>query len=391
LKTLSQTKLTRAPGSQFEYSNYAMMLLTSMIAKRADADFETLMRDRLFKPTGMKNSYINQKPDGVNAAKGHTPNHETTSAWTFKTNAAGVGGVRATLDDMVNYVQAQLGETQSSISPALKLTQQEIKTEANQKIGMNWLMAPLDSHFIHVHEGGTGGFSSYAAFDLQTRRGVVILSDTTFNSLGSLGSLGHHLIDSRLPLGKARKVVTPDARLLDAIVGQYDAVPGMKMDITRQANRLFVQATGQEKFEMGYDSEGDFFPLKFDAVLRTNKRADGSYGLMFLQGGGAIPLKKIEAKPAEDRNVEAISKQDLAAYEGLYGLAPGFDLKVFVENEKLMAQATGQGAFEVTQKAKDQFIADAYGIEIQFQRDTSGKVNSLNLLQAGHTTNGKKK
>jgi serine-type D-Ala-D-Ala carboxypeptidase/endopeptidase len=390
LRTLSQAKLKRAPGSEFEYSNYAMMLLTSMIAKRAGSDFETLLQTRLFAPTGMKNSYVNLKPKAIDAVQGHTPNTKTTPAWTLKTNAAGVGGVRATLDDMVSYVQAQLGMRESTISPALKLTQQIVTTEANNKMGMNWMTVPLDNHFVHTHGGATGGFSAHVAFDLDTRRGVVILSDTALGSVGGLSSLANHLQDSRLPLGKARFAMTPDAALLDALAGQYDVQPGMKMTVSHQENKLFIQATGQAKVEMGYDSEGDFFPLETDAIIRPKKRADGGYSVLLLQGGSAIPLKRVEAKPAASAAVEKLKPDQLQAYVGTYGLMPGFDLKVFVEGSKLMAQATGQGAFEIEAKAKDQFAADAFGIEIQFERDGSA-VKKLALLQGGQTLRGDKK
>ncbi len=391
LKTLSQAKLKRAPGSEFEYSNFAMMLLTSMIANRAGADFETLLQTRLFAPAGMKNSYVNLKPTSASIVQGHTPNTQTTPAWTFKTNTAGVGGVRSTLDDMVRYVQAQLGVSTSIISPALKLTQQVVKTEANQRMGMNWKLIPLDSHFFHAHEGGTGGFSSFTAFDLETQRGVVILSDTALNSVGGLSSLGNHLIDSRLKLGKARMVKAPDAALVAALVGEYEVMPGIKMIISNHGNRLFMQATDQAKVEMGYDSEGDFYPLNFDAILRPGKRAGGGYALLLLQGGGAIPLKKIEPKTAMSKAAEKLSAEQLQVYAGIFSLKPSFDLKVFVEGGKLMAQATGQGAFEIEATAKDKFSADAFGIAIQFERDSSGGVKSLALLQGGQTLRGDKK
>ena len=146
---------------------------------------------------------------------------------------------------------------------------------------------------------------------------------------------------------------------------------------------------------MGYDSEGDFFPLEFDAILRPKKRADGSYSLLLLQGGGAIPLKKIEAKTAASAAVEKLKPDQLAAYAGIYQLMPGFDLKVFVEGGKLMAQATGQGAFEIEANGKDKFAADAFGIEIHFDRDAQadaqGVVKSLALLQGGQTTRGVRK
>jgi serine-type D-Ala-D-Ala carboxypeptidase/endopeptidase len=294
LKTLSQAKLARAPGSQYEYSNYAMMLLTSLLARQAGTDYETLLQTRLFAPLGMQHSYVNRQPEGADAAQGHTPNTTVAPAWAFQTNTAGLGGVRATLDDMVRYVQAQLGLTRSAMTPALQLTQQVVSANTRPAMGMNWILAPLYDHMVHVHEGGTGGFSAFTAFDLTTQRGVVILSDTALTSLGGLGSLGNHLLDARLPLGKSRTIKTPDAKLLKALVGSYHMAPGMQLTLTQQNHRLFGQATGQAKFEMGYDSEGDFFPLGFDAVLNVKKRAGSGYDLLFLQGGGAIELKKVD-------------------------------------------------------------------------------------------------
>jgi serine-type D-Ala-D-Ala carboxypeptidase/endopeptidase len=258
-------------------------------------------------------------------------------------------------------------------------------------MGMNWMLAPLDSHFVHTHGGGTGGFSAHAAFDLDTKRGVVILSDTALTSVGGLSSLSNHLQDSRLPLGKARTVKTPDAALLAALVGEYDVKPGMKLTISRQENNLFIQATGQAKFAMGYDSEGDFFPLEFDAVIRPKKRADGGYSLALSQGGAVIPLKKIEPKSNASATIEKLKPEQLDAYAGTYQLKPGFDLKVFVQADKLMAQATGQGEFEIEATAKDKFAADAFGIEIHFERDAQGAVKSLALLQGGQTTRGARK
>ncbi|MGH8050864.1 MAG: serine hydrolase [Arenimonas sp.] len=391
LKTLASAKLQRAPGSQFEYSNFAMMLLSSIIANRAGSDYETLLQKKLFAPIGMNSSYVNQMPKDIKPVQGRMPNGKATSAWTFKTNAAGVGGVRATLDDMVSYVQAELGNTQSSISPALKMTQQEVKTNTNNKIAMNWMLAPLDAHQVHMHEGGTGGFSSLAVFDLEKQKGVIILSDTAMTSMGGLSSLGNHLLDSRLPLGKARKIKQPDAELLKAIVGEYDFVPGMKMTLSSKDGRLYTQATGQAAYEMGYDSAGDFYPLEFDATIRTQKKSDGSYALLFLQSGAALPLKKNDPSAAKKSVSEKLTDEQLRAFVGVYALAPNFDLKVSLENGSLMAQATGQGAFALDVKKKDQFSADAYDIEIHFERDASGAIKSLKLLQGGNTTPAKKK
>ena len=85
-------------------------------------------------------------------------------------------------------------------------------------MAMNWIIAPLNGRPVHVHEGGTGGFSSLVAFDREAGRGVVVLSDTALHSLGGLGSIGLHLLDPTVPLGPPRKTTPAPAALVDALV-----------------------------------------------------------------------------------------------------------------------------------------------------------------------------
>src|SRR5215831_12641918 len=53
--TLAATRLTRAPGAQWEYSNFAMMVMSYALAKRSGKAYEALLRERLLAPLGMKN------------------------------------------------------------------------------------------------------------------------------------------------------------------------------------------------------------------------------------------------------------------------------------------------------------------------------------------------
>jgi D-alanyl-D-alanine-carboxypeptidase/D-alanyl-D-alanine-endopeptidase len=386
LASLGDATLTAEPGKRFEYSNFASMVLSYAVARRAGMDMETLLKQRLFAPLGMQHAYINTPPAGVRAAVGHTPNGRPTSAWHFHTNLAGVGGVRATLDDMVRYVQGQLGAEASAIAPALKLSQQQVSDAPT--MAMNWMLMPVAGRTVHVHEGGTGGFSSFVSFDKEKRRGVVILSDTTWNSIGSLGSLGLHLVDASFPLGKPRVEVKPEAALLDGLAGDYALAGGMKMALRRKGDALEIQAAGQGAHAMGYDSEGDFYPRDFDALLRPQRGANG-YAFIWMQMGGALPATRVDqtaAKPAF-----AVDPAVLRDYEGEYPLVPGFGLAVKVQGEALTIQGTGQPALPVQAVERDVFVMDAVGAEIRFERDATGKVVALTLKQAGQQLRGERK
>ena len=148
LASLSDATLAAAPGTTFEYSNFASMVLSHAVARRAGTDMKTLLKQRLFAPLGMRHAYLDATPSGVRAAVGHTPNTRPTSAWQFQTNLAGVGGVRATLDDMVRYVEGQLGTESTSITPALERSQQKVSDAP--PMAMNWMLMPVGGSTVHV-------------------------------------------------------------------------------------------------------------------------------------------------------------------------------------------------------------------------------------------------
>jgi serine-type D-Ala-D-Ala carboxypeptidase/endopeptidase len=243
-------------------------------------------------------------------AQGHFANTMSATPWDFPADMAGVGGVRATLPDMVRYLEGELGTREGAITPALALTQQQVASVGGHTMGMNWEIMSIaniaNGRAIIMHGGGTGGYSSFVAFDRVARRAAVLLSDTALTDLGGLAAIGLHLLDPAVPVGAPRTVATADPNLIDALVGGYRLQSGLGMELRHKGSALTVQADGQPEFEMGYDSAGDFYPLQFDALLRPKHRADGTYTFTWFQLGGAD-----EAQPAGTRaSVRKLSDAD---------------------------------------------------------------------------------
>jgi D-alanyl-D-alanine-carboxypeptidase/D-alanyl-D-alanine-endopeptidase len=389
LGALAATQLTRAPGSQWEYSNFAMMVLSYAIAKRSGKDYETLLRERLLAPLGMNETYIAKRTPQVHLAQGHLSNTMPAMPWDFPVDMAGVGGVRATLPDMVRYLEGQLGTRESAITPALARTQQQVVSVGGHTMGMNWVLSTASGHTIVGHDGGTGGYSSYVAFDRAAKRGVVLLSDTALTVFGGLGTLGRHLLDPSVPVRAPRIVATADAKLIDALVGRYRLQGGLGMDLRHKGNMLTIQADGQPEFEMGYDSAGDFYPHRFDALLRPKRKADGTYTFTWFQLDGRLEAERVDT-PAPIAGKWTPTEAQLKEYEGNYPLAPTFALRVFSTGAKLFVQGTNQGPLEVASADKDIFVAESVGAEIDFGRDTNGKVIALTLKQGGQVLRGER-
>ena len=90
-----------------------------------------------------------------------------------------------------------------------------------------------------------------------------------------------------------RTVAAADVKLIDALVGRYRYQNGLAVELRRRGDALTIQADGQPEFEMGHDSAGDFYALKFDALLRPKRKADGTYTFDWLQLGGASQAERI--------------------------------------------------------------------------------------------------
>jgi CubicO group peptidase (beta-lactamase class C family) len=92
-----------------------------------------------------------------------------------------------------------------------------------------------------------------------------------------------------------RKKVAVDPATLDRYTGRYQLAPGFVLTVTRDAERLFVQATGQPKLEVFAESPKEFYYEVVDAQITFEAGETGpALGLVLHQGGRDMPAKRIE-------------------------------------------------------------------------------------------------
>jgi serine-type D-Ala-D-Ala carboxypeptidase/endopeptidase len=293
-ESLADVVLDAPPGTSWAYSNYGYMLLSYIASTRGEQELEALLAERLFRPLGMR-SFIAQRPSGVNDAAGHLALGIQAEPWTFPPKLAGLGGVHATLDDMIRYADAMLGNgdpvTVATLARASEVVRQ---TDDGPAMGMGWIHESVGGHALLLHDGGTGGFSCLIAIERDSGRAVIALSDTSFMNVGGLTELALHvLVPDAVPLDLPRKLATPGAELLNELAGTY-ALGELTLTIQAREGKLFIQAEAQPELELGYDSYGDFFTRTLiDAVL-TPVRSDGAATTFdWKQGGGVARAVRI--------------------------------------------------------------------------------------------------
>lgn len=146
------------------------------------------------------------------------------------------------------------------------------------KIGLGWHIR----NNITWHNGGTGGFRTFAGFDPDKKMAVVVLTNSTTGA----DDLGFHLLDETIPLKTIRKVIAVDPAVLQTYVGSYEFSPQFKIDITLDGGQLNAQATGQDKFPVFPESESKFFFRVVDAQVEFVKGANGQIEKMILYQNG---------------------------------------------------------------------------------------------------------
>ena len=101
-------------------------------------------------------------------------------------------------------------------------------------------------------------------------------------------------MEGDIPKPKEHKEVTVDPKLFDGYVGSYQLAPNFALTVTHEGDHLFVQATGQPKFEVFPEGEREFFYKVVDAQITFVTDDQGKATELILHQGGDHPAKRVE-------------------------------------------------------------------------------------------------
>ncbi len=293
---LGEVKLDGEIGSKIDYSNLGVGLLGHILALRANMSYEELLKKRIFEPLGMNDTAVTFSPAmRSRLAVGYSAEGKQISNWDFQA-LAGAGALRSTAADMAKFLLANLGFSKTKLTDSLTEAQ-KVRRSADDsplKVGFNWITTKPGEKEIIWHNGGTGGYRSFAGINKESKKGVFVVT----NGFDSVDDIGFHILDSKVPLRESEEskpVKMLDEKILETYVGEYQLAPNFSIVITREGKQLFGQATNQPRFELFAESENEFFIKAVKADITFTKDENGKItGLVLHQGGNDIPGKKIK-------------------------------------------------------------------------------------------------
>lgn len=302
LEFLANYELPRDIGSEYEYSNLGVGLLGYALARAAGTDFETLVRTRILEPLGMDDTAIAlTQAQEARFATGRDEYNRPTLAWNLPV-LAGAGALRSTAGDMLRFLQAAM-DPRSPLAPAMQMAVGAPREAPGYRAGLGWMLLPAPTGTILMHGGGTGGFRTHMALQPDSRRAVVVLTNSAVEP--SANDIALHLL-AGAPVAKAGPA--PDApqvvargetvelttEQLDRVVGTWRLTPDMHIAISRRGEQLFAAVTGQGALPIFPRTPLEFFWRAVNAEVVFVEEGGRISRAIFTQNGNSTPLTKIE-------------------------------------------------------------------------------------------------
>lgn len=389
-----QEELNFSPGDQYLYSNSGYFLLAEIVKRASGMTLREFAEAHILGPLGMESSHFHDDNTMIvpRRADGYFKQDDGWGLMTMRFALVGSGGLYTTVEDLYrwdqNFYHNTLGAgTQDLIETTL--------TQGRLTGGdtLNYAFALVHGTYRGLktvsHGGALGGYRAHLMRVPEQQFSTALLCNFADAAPGTLATRIADLylaavLEPREPEADAaaapddRTEVTVDPALYDDYAGKYELVaqPGFVLTITREADRLMAQATGQPQVELFPESETRFFLKVVDAQIEFVREASGAVAQLMLYQGG----REMAANRLSDLTPDA-----LAAYAGTYRsdeLQATYTIALDEGRLTLRVQGNPPSDLSVTEKDK----ASAEVGTITFERDAEGMVTGF-VLQSGRVRN----
>jgi CubicO group peptidase (beta-lactamase class C family) len=399
------------PGTKWSYNNSGYFLLGAIIEKVTGKKYADAVQERIFTPLGMTSSgydlsgpLLPKRASGYQLAGGTYVN----APYLDMTIPYAAGSLYSTVDDL--YLWDRALSTDKLLRDDLK---KQLFTPGLQNYGFGWGIrkTQLDDGKTEVetvgHTGGIHGFSTILLRVPEKKELVVLLDNTsrgdTLDKLAASMLSVLHGVEPRMP----RKSIVDELQQGTsgaAIAAKYrelrkshpDEFDFQESDLNALGYSMLSQGRVDDAIELfklnvemypqawnPYDSLAEAYAAKGDKeqAIRHYRK---SYELNAGNNNALEAIKRLE-KPAGAVDV----KYPLDAFVGRYELAPSFILSFFIEDGKLMTQATGQPKLSLTAESATEFAVVGVPARLSFEMEGT-KAKAVTLYQGGREMKAKR-
>ncbi|WP_181304993.1 serine hydrolase [Rufibacter sp. XAAS-G3-1] len=183
------------PNTHFDYSNTGYSLLASIVEKVSEMPFATFLRERIFEPLEMKQTFTYSPEVATLTGKiatGHTRFRQKRTS-DYLDTVLGDKGIYSTVEDLYKWDQALYTQklvSKETLKEAFTGSILKKKKKQEEDYGFGWRIRPLDNGDTAVYHGGLWhGFSTYLLRNPKEHSALIILSNLPNGSFSYLQEL----------------------------------------------------------------------------------------------------------------------------------------------------------------------------------------------------------
>lgn len=263
------------PGTRWEYSNTAFVILAAIIEKISGQSFKDYMGENIFQPLGMKHTRIyntrrSLKDTIPNYAYGFNyndslkkymlPDNDTTTQFViYMDGIQGDGIVNSTTSDLLKWDRAVKNHTllkEETQNEMLK-GQSIVDTVRSYQYGYGVFLEKNDFGNMISHSGGWPGYVTSLSRSVDDDRTFILLSNNSSNSPVLSVSLQHILAGKEIVMPSEHKEVVMDSTAMDVFTGIYKTPNEIRLE--RKGAKLFRVLPNGSSLELKPESANKFF------------------------------------------------------------------------------------------------------------------------------------
>lgn len=409
----------------FQYQNLMFMTAGYLAGQIADMPWESVVRERIFKPLGMSSSNfsITESQKGGDFAMPYSKVKETVKEIPFRNidEIGPAGSINSNVEDMLRYVRMHLTKgkldgkqflSESNVvqmqTPQMVIPGTLRYTETgHQSYGMGFFITTYRGHKVVHHGGNIDGFTALVSFAPQDNLGIVILTNMNGSPLPTV--LSYNIYDRLFGLDavdwtsrikddeKKAKQSADEAKQRGLTAQRPNTHPSH--ELKDYAGTYEHPAYGIVKISLAGDHltaafnnfTGDLKHFHYDVfeVAETEGNPLSKSKFQFasnLQGDVDRVLAPIESSVKEivfARKADAAmsDRAFLQAFAGDYTLG-NTPVAVTLQGDRLVLTLPGQPPYELQGVSGTRFnVKGLTGYAVDFRKDSSGSASEMVFLQ----------
>jgi hypothetical protein len=367
------------------------VLLGYIIEKLSGMSYGDFIQKNIFDTLGMRNSYyadsykiIPNRAYGYQLYGGNFENAEYMSP-TFPYAA---GSLMSTIDDMLLWNMAIHNNTLiSENSKRMAFTNYSLTNGKNTNYGYGWFINVIAGLPTIEHTGGINGFTTSGIYVPDSNIYAIVLS----NLDDGKGAETHNISAVSVVLGKPiveKMAANISDKQLKKWLGAYQFEDVVRF-ISFDKGALYSTREGGRPIKLEPLSENEF-RFENSHTTYTFSTKNGKKQVIYADRIKKSIGAETDKKPESEREAITLPLELLIRYVGVYELQPSFQIEVEMQDNNLIAKASGQPSVKLFAEAENSFFIKEIGAQVVFILNTNGTVTSLTFSQGGNKMEGKK-